>query len=117
VRLERESAGNRVGGDWWRSCLSVSRTARLVDAAERWGGGGGGNVKALHAVKDPLTPAAMRVNVKNKNKPRRQGHLRNELFFVFPAFELLQMARCHTALVPCLRFSQSTILSSGLRRH
>jgi hypothetical protein len=37
------------------------------------GGGGSGNVKALHAVKDPLTPAAMRVNVKNNNKTRRKA--------------------------------------------
>jgi hypothetical protein len=46
-------------------------------------------VKALHTVKDPLTPAAMRVNVKIKSRTRRQGHFRNELYFVFPAFERL----------------------------
>ena len=59
-----------------------------------------GNVKALHAVKDPLTlynasrHESKSMEMSKTKQTRRQGHFLNELYFVFPAFERLQMARC-----------------------
>jgi hypothetical protein len=54
---------------------------------------------------------------KTRAEPGGKAASAMSFIFVSPAFERLQMARCHTALVPCLHFSQSTIVSSGLRRH
>jgi hypothetical protein len=54
---------------------------------------------------------------KTRTEPGGKATSAMSFIFVFPAFERLQMARCHAALVSCLHFSQSTIVSSGLRRH